>query len=142
MTRNDPVRNFRYRLEIDSITQAGFSEVAIADTTIEAVDYREGIDPMLRKVPGLRKHPIITLKKGLTNSVDLFEWYQENLGGLVKEKRRKVVIVAQDEAGVEVRRFVIPEAWPVKYITSDLNAKGNEVVIETIELANEGIERV
>ena len=45
MARIDPLRNFRYRLEIDSITQAGFSEVTIAETTIDAVDYREGTDP-------------------------------------------------------------------------------------------------
>ncbi len=42
MARIDPLRNFRYRLEIDNITQAGFSEVMIAETTIDAVDYREG----------------------------------------------------------------------------------------------------
>ncbi len=44
MARIDPLRNFRYRLEIDNITQAGFSEVMIAETTIDAVDYREGTD--------------------------------------------------------------------------------------------------
>jgi hypothetical protein len=48
MARIDPLRNFRYRLEIDSVTQAGFSEVAIAETTIDAVDYREGTDPPAR----------------------------------------------------------------------------------------------
>ena len=62
MTRNDPLRNFRYRLEIDNITQAGFSEVAIAETTIDAVDYREGTDPPhVRKLSGLTKYGNITL---------------------------------------------------------------------------------
>ena len=45
MARIDPLRNFRYRLEIDSITQAAFSEVMIGETTIDAVDYRDGTDP-------------------------------------------------------------------------------------------------
>ena len=44
MARNDPLRNFRFRLEIDGITQAGFSEVTIGETTTEAIDYREGTD--------------------------------------------------------------------------------------------------
>ena len=44
MARIDPLRNFRFRLEIDGIAQAGFSEVAIGETTIDAVDYREGND--------------------------------------------------------------------------------------------------
>jgi len=42
MVRNDPLRNFRFRLEIDNLAIAGFSEVAIAETLIEAIDYREG----------------------------------------------------------------------------------------------------
>ena len=53
MARNDPIRNMRFRVEIDQITQAYFSEVAIGETTNEAIDYREGIDPThVRKIPG------------------------------------------------------------------------------------------
>jgi phage tail-like protein len=146
MARVDPLRNFRYRLEIDNITQAGFSEVAIAETTIEAIDYREGTDPpYVRKLSGLTKFGNITLKRGLTvggTSLELFKWHDEVSAGLIKEKRKKVVIVVQDEAGGDAARFVVSEAWPVKYDPSDLNAKGNEVMIEMLELANEGIERV
>ncbi len=146
MARNDPLRNFRYRLEIDSITQAGFSEVMIAETTIDAVDYREGTDPPhVRKLSGLTKYGNITLKWGLTNggsALDLFTWHAEVSAGQVKDKRKKVVIVVQDEAGSDAARYVVSEAWPVKYDPSDLNAKGNEVMIELLELVNEGIERV
>jgi phage tail-like protein len=146
MARIDPLRNFRYRLEIDSITQAGFSEVAIAETTIDAVDYREGIDPPhVRKLSGLTKYGNITLKWGLTiggSALDLFRWHADVSAGQIMEKRKKVVIVVQDEAGADSARFVVTDAWPVKYDPSDLNAKGNEVMIELLELANEGIERV
>jgi phage tail-like protein len=146
MARIDPLRNFRYRLEIDNITQAGFSEVAIAETMIDAVDYREGTDPPhVRKLSGLTKYGNITLKWGLTtggSALDLFKWHAEVSAGQIKERRKKVVIVVQDEAGVDSARFVISDAWPVKYDPSDLNAKGNEVLIELLELANEGIERV
>jgi phage tail-like protein len=146
MARNDPLRNFRYRLEIDSITQAGFSDVMIAETTIDAVDYREGTDPPhVRKLSGLTKYGNITLKWGLTvggSALDLFKWHADVSAGQVKEKRKKVVIVVQDEAGGDAARYVISEAWPVKYDVSDLNAKGNEVFVEQLELVNEGIERV
>jgi phage tail-like protein len=146
VARNDPLRNFRYRLEIDNITQAGFSEVAIAETTIDAVDYREGTDPPhVRKLSGLTKYGSITLKWGLTvgaNAMELFKWHADVSAGQVKDKRKKVVIVAQDEAGQDAARFVVTDAWPIKYDPSDLNAKGNEVMIELLELANEGIERV
>ena len=146
MARIDPLRNFRYRLEIGDITQAGFSEVAIAETTIDAVDYREGTDPPhVRKLSGLTKYGSITLKWGLTvggAALDLFKWHADVSAGQVKDKRKTVVIVVQDEAGQESARFVVTDAWPIKYDPSDLNAKGNEVLIELLELANEGIERV
>jgi phage tail-like protein len=146
MARIDPLRNFRYRLEIDGIAQAGFSEVAIAETIIDAVDYREGTDPPhVRKLSGLTKYGNVTLKWGLTiggSALDLFRWHADVSAGLIKERRKKVVIVVQDEAGTDSARFVVTDAWPVKYDTSDLNAKGREVMIELLELANEGIERV
>src|SRR3954469_22211384 len=146
MARIDPLRNFRYRLEIDSIAQAGFSEVMIAETTIDAVDYREGTDPPhVRKLSGLTKYGNITLKWGLTvggTAMDLFKWHADVSAGQVKDKRKKVVIVVQDEAGQDAARWVISDAWPVKYDPSDLNAKGNEVMIELRGRANEGIERV
>ncbi len=146
MARIDPLRNFRYRLEIDSIAQAGFSEVMIAETTIDAVDYREGTDPPhVRKLSGLTKYGSITLKWGMTiggAALDLFKWHADISAGQIKDKRKKVVIVVQDEAGADAARYVVTDAWPMKYDPSDLNAKGNEVMIELLELANEGIERV
>jgi phage tail-like protein len=146
MARIDPLRNFRYRLEIDSIAQAGFSEVMIAETTIDAVDYREGTDPPhVRKLSGLTKYGNITLKWGLTvggTAMDLFRWHAEVSAGQVKEKRKKVVIVVQDEAGQDAARWVISDAWPIKYDPGDMKGTGNEVLIELLELVNEGIERV
>ena len=146
-TRVDPIRNFRFQLEIDNVTRAGFSEVAIAETTIEAIDYREGTDPPhVRKLSGLTKYGNITLKGGLTtggNSLELFKWHNDVSAGLIGERRKNIAISVLDESGKsEMARFVISDAWPIKYDPSDLNAKGNEVIIELLELANEGIERV
>src|SRR5882724_7349440 len=143
--RTDPLRNFRFLVEIEGIVQAGFSEVAIAETTIDAVDYREGNElPHVRKLSGLTKYGNITLKWGLTvggTALELFKWHQDVSSGEVKDKRKTVTIHVQDEAGKNAMRFVVSKAWPVKYDPSDLNAKGNEVMIELLELANEGIER-
>jgi phage tail-like protein len=143
MPRNDPLRNFRFRLEIDGIAQASFSEVAIAETTTEAIDYREGNEPThVRKLSGLTKYGNITLKRGITDSLDIFNWYKQILAGQIQSNRKQVIIVALDEAGTDKVRFVVSEAWPMKYDPSDLNGKGNEVFIELLELVNEGIERV
>ena len=140
----DPLRNFRFRLEVGDITTAGFSEVMIAETTIDVVEYREGRDPEhVRKLSGLTKYGNITLKRGVTfgnGALDLFKWHHDFSAG--NGKRITLAIVVLDETGLkDTARFSVFEAWPVKYDPSDLNAKGNEVFIELLELANEGIER-
>jgi len=142
MARKDPLRNFRFRLEIDGIQQAGFSEVAIGETTTDAIDYREGNEPMhVRKLSGLTKYGNITLKWGFTDSTELWNWHKQIVAGQIQNQRKKVTIVVVDEQGGDKARFVISDAWPIKYDPTDLNAKGNEVFIESLELANEGIER-
>jgi phage tail-like protein len=139
--RHDPLRNFRFRLEIGGISEAHFSEVTGFDITSDVIDYREGDDPThVRKLPGLTKYGTVTLKRGVTDSMDLYNWYKDIVAG--KIRRATVAIVVIDEAGADKARFQITEAWPSKYDPMDLNAKGNDVSIETLELVNEGVERV
>ena len=142
MARDDPFRNFKFRVEIDGVAEAAFSEVAIGDTSTEAIDYREGTEPNhVRKLPGMTKYGNITLKRGVTDSQVLYQWHKDILDGKIGEKRKAVTIVVIDEAGKDKARFVVSECWPTKYDPSDLNGKGNEVFIELLELVNEGIER-
>lgn len=138
--RRDPLRNFRFRLEIGGINEAHFSEVTGFDTTTDVIDYREGDEPThVRKLPGLNKFGNITLKRGITDSMDLYNWYKDILAG--KTRRETVAIIVLDEEGKDKARFQITDAWPSKYDPMDLNAKGNDVSIETLELVNEGVER-
>ncbi len=143
MARKDPLRNFRFRLEIDGIQQAGFSEVTIADTTTDVVEYREGNEVTnARKLSGLTKYANVTLKWGMTDSMELEKWQDDVAATGSFGNRKKVVVVVIDEAGADKARFVISEAWPIKYTPGALTGKGNDVLIESMELANEGIERV
>ncbi len=145
MPRQDPLRNFRFRLEIDGIQQAGFSEVTIADTTTDAIDYREGNEaPHFRKLSGLTKFANVTLKWGATDSLDLYKWHASvvAVGSGGTGNRKKVTVIVVDEAGKDKARFVISDAWPIKYTPGALTGKGNDVMIESLELANEGIERL
>jgi phage tail-like protein len=143
MARQDPLRNARFRLEIDGLQVAGFSEVAVGATITETIDYREGNEPLrVRKLSGLTKFGNVSLKRGVTDSRELFDWHQQIVQGQLSTSRKNVVIVVLGEAGEDRARFAVSNAWPTKYDPSDLNAKGNEVFIECLELANEGIERV
>ena len=77
MERQDPLRNFRYRLEIDNIEQAGFAEVAVGDLSTDPIEYREGDEiTTVRKLNGLNKYGNITLKWGITDSMELADWHQ------------------------------------------------------------------
>jgi phage tail-like protein len=137
--RKDPYRNFNFLVEIDGTTQAGFTEVVFPISTASVIEYREGGEPSgVRKLPGRVEFSNVILKSGVTDSREMYLWWNTVLNGNVS--RRNMSIVLLDEARKPVKRWNIRNAWPAKYQPSDLNAKGNEVVIETLEIANEGIE--
>jgi phage tail-like protein len=124
------------------LTVAGLSDVSLGEVTTQSIDYREGNEPgHVRKLPGLTKFGSVTLKRGVTTSLELFQWHRQVAAG-AGSFRRSVAIVVLDEAGADAARFVVTDAWPVKFVAGALNAKGNDVLIEALELANEGIERV
>jgi len=86
--RKDPYKNFRYLVEIDGIAQGGFSEVTIPDSTQAVIEYREGDEPItVRKQPGLIKYADVTLKWGITDSLDLYKWRKLVEDGKTKEAR-------------------------------------------------------
>lgn len=137
-TRKDPIRNFRFRVEIDGIQQAGFSEVSGFDITVDPIDYREGTDPThVRKLTGMTKYGNVTLKWGITTSMELYNWHRQIVDGDIV--RKTMAIVSVNERGEDVNRWEIVEAWPTKYDPMDFNAKGNEAGIATLELACEGV---
>ncbi|MCP4369596.1 MAG: phage tail protein [Deltaproteobacteria bacterium] len=143
MPKTDPFRQFRFRVEIDGITQAGFSECSFADTTTDPVEYREGDEPPVqRKLSALTKYGNITLKWGITDSMDIYDWRQKVVDTGALDARKNVSIILIDEAGADQSRWDIERAWPTKYDPPDFSAKGNDVAIETLEIVHEGFKRV
>lgn len=141
--RKDPYRNFRFRVEIDGIQQAGFRECAFGDVTVNPIEYREGNEPTtVRKLSGLSKYANITLKWGITDSKDLYEWMKNVIDTGAQDKRKNIGIILIDEAGNDKSRWDISQAWPTKYDPADFNATANEVAIETLEIVHEGFKKV
>ncbi len=136
-----PYGKFRYRVEIDGLDAGGFSEVTGFDASIDVVEYREG--DMVQtpyKIPGLKKYGNITLKKGLTDSLVMYEWLITGVDGPVD--RKTITITSLDESEQPVASWQVINAWPVKYTAPDFNATSSEVAIETVEIAHEGMTRV
>jgi phage tail-like protein len=136
--RKDPYLSYNFLVEIDGIARAGFREASGLDSTQDPVEYREGTDPFTaRKLPGLVKYSHITLKWGITDDQELLAWRQKAADG--KVERRNGSIVLMDTAGKEKLRWNFHEAWPSKWTGPSMNATGNEVAIETLEIAHEGL---
>jgi len=133
----------RFLVEIDNIVQAGFSEATIPDTSQDPIEYREGNElPTVRKIPGLIKYGNLTLKWGITDSMELYEWRKQVEQGKMGDARRNIAVILMDEEGNPRNRWEFAHAWPNKYDAPDMNAKGNDIAIETLEIAHEGMVKV
>ena len=138
--RVDPYRNFKFLVEIDRIVQGGFLECSGFGSSVEVIEYREGGEAStVRKLPGKVSFPDITLKWGVTDSRELYDWHLAAVNGAVD--RRNGSIILQDDLGNEATRWNFFNAWPTKWDGPSLSAKGNEVAVETLILAHEGMAR-
>jgi phage tail-like protein len=140
--RVDPYRNFNFLVEIGGIVQATFSECSGLETTTEPIEYREGGDnTTVRKLPGKTTYSDLVLKWGLTDSSELWEWRKRVIQGNVDRKHGSVVLYDLANA-TEVARWNFVRGWPTKWEGPSFDAKGNDIAIETLTIAHEGIERV
>ena len=118
----------------------GFTEASGLDMQVEAIEYREGSSPEYSKIkmPGMHKFSNITLKRGtMTGDSDFYTWI--NTISLNTAERRDIIISLLDESHTPVITWKAKNSFPVKVQASDLKSDGNEVAIETLELAHEGL---
>lgn len=137
----DPARNFNFLVEIDGISQASFSECSGLSSTTEVIEYREGgNNTTVMKIAGKTAYGDITLKWGITDNLDLWNWRQQIIDGQFNRKNGAVILF--DLAGsTEVARWSFHRAWPTKCELPAFTAKGNDIAIETLVLAHEGLTR-
>jgi phage tail-like protein len=137
--RNDPYSAFNFLVEIDGVTVAGFSECSGLDTETEIIEYRNGDEDITkRKLPGLKSFTNIVLKRGFTQSRELWQWRKKVMDG--RTERQPGAIVLLNEAREAALRYNFREGWPSKWQGPALNAGSSEVAIETLEIACEAIE--
>ena len=137
--RDNPYLNFNFLVQLGDEAAAGFSEVELPEGRIEAVEYREGDDRgPARKLPGRVSYGDVVLRRGLAGGTDLFDWWRAVRDG--QPDRRDVSIVLLDVARNQVATWRVRNAWPTRLAYSRLDGRGNDVVIETLELAHEGFE--
>lgn len=139
--RVDPHRNFNFLVELDGIARASFTECSGLEATTEVIETREGGDNVtVRKLPGKTTYADISLKWGLTESDELWQWRRAVIEGTFERKNGSIVVYDLTNKR-EVVRWNFVNAWPSKWDGPALNARGSEVAIETLVLAHEGIAR-
>ncbi len=138
--RKDPYRSYNFIVEIDGITRAGFRECSGLDSTTDPISSREGNEGLTtRQLPGLVKFSHITLKWGISDDKELWEWRQQAASGNVQRKNGSIVLL--DDTATEKARWNFREGWPTKWTGPSFNATGTEVAIETLEIVHEGLTR-
>jgi phage tail-like protein len=142
--RSDPYPAYNFEVVVIGISDDGkavrgsFMEVSGLEVEVALIEYRNGSEnTTLRKIPGLKKFSNIVLKFGITGDLTFWNWMVKSINGQVQRANGSVILL--DENRQEAIRWNFARAWPCKYKASPLNAKGNEVAIETLELCHEGL---
>lgn len=134
-----PLPKFYFQVEWDS-EKVSFQEVSGLDIEAQPIEYRHGDSPEFStiKMPGIKKSGNVTMKKGVFKSDNKFwNWFNEIKMNTIK--RKTVTIKLLDEGGNPTMTWTLKNAWPTKITGTDLKADGNEVAVETLEVAHEGV---
>lgn len=143
--RDDPYGGYNFEVLINGISDDGtavkgsFAEASGLEVDIQPIEYRNGAEDItVRKIPGLKKFPNIVLKRGILGDPAFWNWIQEAMDGKVNRTEGSVVLL--DENKQEVMRWNFKRGWPCKWTGPGLNAKNNEIGMETLEICHEGLQ--
>jgi phage tail-like protein len=133
-----PLPKFYFTVALGDDTSVSFQEVDGLESETQVIEYRHGNNPSFFpiKMPGLGRVGNVTLRKGIfVNDKKFWDWYAEIKMNTVK--RRTVVISLLDESAAPKMTWTLNNAWPTKLTGTDLKSEGNEVAVESLELAYE-----
>ncbi len=153
MRVDDPLAAFRFRLSLGDIEIAGFTECTGLEMETKVFEYKEGgLNTHTLKFPERAELKNLVLKRGLTTSYDLFDWYVDVANGAFRHANqrppgpedvdRKISIAIVDAGGEVSREWVLRRAFPVKWTGPELKSTDSSTCFETIELSHEGIEKL
>lgn len=136
-----PYRSYNFKLNIQGVTEGHFTECNGLGVRVDVIRYREaGNDQQVRCLPGPVNYSDVTLRYGLTDSRELWDWLMTAVDGRVE--RKNISILMLDTEGVnEVMRWNLINAWPSEWRGTMLDAMSREAAIESLTLVFESIDR-
>ena len=137
----DPYRAYNFKLVIQGVAEGHFTECSGLEVEVHAIRYREGgATQVVHAIAGPVSYGDVTLRYGLTASMELWEWLMTAVNGTVT--RKNVSILMLDSAGIdEVMRWDLTNAWPSRWRGAPLDAMSHEVAIEELTLVCETLRR-
>ena len=135
-----PTPKFHFSVDLGHGGTASFSEVSGMNVEPQIIEYQFGDDKNFTRaiMPRLKKNDNVTLKKGIFKGDTVFrDWYNKITMNTLE--RTDVKITLMDEKGGVLMLWTLKNAWPTHITVTDLKADGNEVAVETLELAHEGL---
>lgn len=143
MAQKYPLARFYFQVDWGG-KQMSFMEITGLDIQTEAVEYRHGDSKEFSKIkmPGMQKYSNITMKRGrFEGDNDYYDWMSDITNERV-EKRRDVVIKLLNEKHEAVASWKALRCFPLKITAPDFKSDANEVAVESIEIAHEGLSLV
>jgi phage tail-like protein len=142
-TQNDvwPMPSFNFQVSWGAQQNIAFQEVSGLDAETQVIEYRHSNSKAFStiKMPGIAKYSNVTLKKGVFVKDNTFwTWYSAIT--MNTYKRVSIVIQLLDQNQKATMTWTLKNAFPVKVSAPTLKSDGNDVAIETIEVAHEGLE--
>lgn len=134
----DIIGNFRFIVELDGVFAGGFSEISGLEAETEYEEYQEGgVNQFTYRFPKATKFPPLVLKRGISTSNSLWEWFEHTMTGSIKRKTGSIIMY--NHQGDEVCRWSFEDAYPIKWSGPNLASISNEVAIESIEIVHNGL---
>jgi phage tail-like protein len=134
----DAITVAQFSLTIDGVEIAQFSELVGITSEAETGDLAGFV---LKKLPGKRNPPTVTLRRGLTTDLQISAWYDTAVEGRTREARKSAALVMYDTAGDPVARYHLENAWPSKLEVGLLKAGASDL-FETVTLTCDSTQRV
>ena len=135
----DHLVNSKFKVEIEGVSSAAFAAVSGIEVRTDVIMFANGNDILNRKRPGRTTYSNIVLKRGYTDSDNLWNWYKAVMEGKVERKSGSIIVC--DDVGDEIMRYNMFEAWPCRWKSLVLDATSDGTLIEELEIVVEKIER-
>jgi phage tail-like protein len=145
MPQQDPLIGAWFSIEFQGQVSGAFRECTGLGSENEVVEYKASGpkgELVIKKVPGRLKWNNITLKRGITDTMDMWQWRKLIEQGNVTSARKNGTITMYSTDGKAIAKWNFINAWPSKITGPSVNAGENAVAIEELELTHEGYERV